>query len=158
MAEWVRWFIARENITFVIAVMSFALSAYNFVYEKYKTRKNLSIELLNVFSFSSNDGCSQIADVCMANKSTNPKEICGGREQGREVWYADAFPKEIPPLGAIRLLLVTDGEEQVFEQASKYRITFSTNRGKVKVCGNLEIFTDGSVLAECRAPDLQELK
>lgn len=45
----VEWLNSRENVTFLIAIASFGLSIWNFLSDKIKNRKNLEIEVQNVF-------------------------------------------------------------------------------------------------------------
>ena len=67
----IEWLNVRDNVTFLIAVASFALSIWNFFSDWIKNRKNISVKIKNVFSFGpdSDGDYTEVLNICIVNKS-----------------------------------------------------------------------------------------
>lgn len=124
----VEWLNVRDNVTFLIAVASFALSIWNFASDKIKNRKNLIVVVQNVFCLgpSPEKEYTEVLNICFINKSreaitlsrlelsselgecvfgeyrlklrTNSRKH-GNKEVSRSEWYSDIFPIKVEGLG-----------------------------------------------------------
>lgn len=147
----ISWISKRENITFLIAVVGFGLSIFNFVENRISNRKklNFSIEYTYneaeyLFLVTTITNCSRIPITL-----TSGKFIIHGQEhrigkqrltlftylypekRGKQTEQSEVFPIKIEGLDYIRCLFATD--EFPINQPTQCNIHLETNRGSIKL-------------------------
>ena len=178
----IEWLNVRDNVTFLIAVASFALSIWNFASDKIKNRKNLMIKVQKAFRFemTPDNGYTEVLNVVVINKSREAITLSGmklltqsgnfrfgidrrelvsisnksgNKEISRSTWYSDVFPVKIEGLGYAQLLLSSTNKENGIQENEPYVLELFSNKGKVRKTFTSD-FSSAESLSQCRAPDL----
>ena len=170
----------NEITSFVIAIISFILSIYNFIAPFVRNRKKMEIIISNVFRFGSGNQTSDILNIKFINKSREAITIsqmiisCEKKADGfgkynkrlmdhtsrigneitdRRFWTADVLPVRIEGLGFFSGLLVSDGNTPVIDQDNECNITLLTNKGTIHSKCKFPDFSDNKLLSQCRSSD-----
>lgn len=125
-----KWIQSKENITFLIAVLGFALSASKWFYDAWKTRKNLAVTV----DFNSSSACTYMSSqhlnstfaFAFVNKSANPIAVtCICIESNGENEYRCELT---PQFVSHRFRRLIDTETQYyerFEESAEFPIQIS---------------------------------
>ena len=166
-----------QRVLNVIAVVGFLFSVYNFIIDFSRNRKNLTIDISNVFIEDDRIICNmhiinnsrapitvsklkiynEKSDViigtlrCSLLDNRRHKNDVTSR---REVWYSDTFPVKVEGLGFHSGLFVSLPMNTTFEENTTYNILVHTNRGIVKSKFDFKEFTAYLELSEYQAPSL----
>lgn len=177
----VEWLNSRENVTFLIAIASFGLSIWNFLSDKIKNRKNIEIEIQNVFCFgpSPDKKYTEALNIRFINRSRESITLSGlelssgagecrfgeyrlkllmnsqkrgNKEISRSEWYSDTFPVKLEGLGFEHMILSSTSTERHIVENKPYTLKVFSNKGTV-----IRTFTSGfsnvDMLSRCREPD-----
>lgn len=177
----VEWLNVRDNVTFLIAVASFALSIWNFASDKIKNRKNLIVEVQNVFCMgpSPEKEYTEVLNICFINKSreaitlsrlelsselgecafgeyrlkllTNSRKH-GIKELSRSEWYSDIFPIKVEGLGYEHMVLSSTGSTKHIAENAPYKLKVFSNKGIITKTFTSD-FSNAGMLSQCREPD-----
>lgn len=177
----VEWLNNRENVTFLVAIASFGLSIWNFLSDKIKNRKNLEIEVQNVFCFgpSPDKKFTETLNIRFINKSreaitlsglelsseigecrfgeyrlkllTNSQKR-GNKEISRSEWYSDTFPVKIEGLGFEHMILSSTSTKKRIVENRPYKLTVFSNKGTVTRTFT-SAFSNAGMLSQCQEPD-----
>ncbi len=177
----VEWLNVRDNVTFLIAVASFALSIWNFASDKIKNRKNFIVEVQNVFCLgpSPEKEYTEVLNICFINKSREAitlsrlelsselgecvfGEYClklltnnrkhGNKEVSRSEWYSDIFPVKVEGLGYEHMVLSSTGSTKHIAENAPYKLKVFSNKGIITKTFTSD-FSNAGMLSQCREPD-----
>lgn len=176
----IEWISDRSNITFLIAVVGFAISIYNFISAIIQNRTRINVDVAHVFRIENAQRCIDIVNLKVLNLSKNPvvlsritvendlhsgslgtyrREVfsktrrTGGQITDRKVWFSDQLPIKIEGNGCVNLLLVADKEMPLFAKGKKNIINLHTARKTIVRKLLLTDFSENELLEKCREPD-----
>lgn len=177
----VEWLNVRDNVTFLIAVASFALSIWNFASDKIKNRRNLIVEVQNVFCMgpSPEKEYTEVLNICFINKSREAITLSrlelsselgkcafgeyrlklltnswkhGIKELSRSEWYSDIFPIKVEGLGYEHMVLSSTGSTKHIAENAPYKLKVFSNKGIITKTFTSD-FSNAGMLSQCREPD-----
>lgn len=151
----ITWMGSRENITFLIAVVGFGFSIFNFVENRIANRKKLCfsiehtyIELQHLFLLVTITNCSRLPITLTSGKIVvhgQAHHIGKQRlalftysypeKRGKQHEQSEVFPLKAEGLGYMQCLFETD--EFSIDQTTPCEIYLGTNRGRIKLSGIL---------------------
>lgn len=148
-----------EFITFIIAVIGFGISIYNFILEKIRSAKRIYFTINHAFSYGKvGVKYSEIIDIEIHNKSYSPItiskiEITGNNSSDfygerimkysehkmmhkedveyKGVWYSMILPVRIEPNSFYRGALISSNMLKVLQENKKHQIVFYTSKGPI---------------------------
>lgn len=176
-----KWLLNRDNFTFLIAVVGFIMSVYNFVVHILENHTRIKVEVSHVFHPFPGRQCRQTINLKVYNLSQKPVVlsrivvsndehsgsigsyrrnvfmtgfITGGRQNEKTVWFSDQLPIKIEGNGCANLLLTSDKAEPLFSKGKQNLLEIYTANKKIRYKFQLSSFSETSLLGECREPDL----
>lgn len=176
------WITKQDNITFLIAVISFGLSVYNFVVTIIQNSTRLKIGIPHVFRFEDTTTCAEIINLKIYNLSKVPvvvsrvsvsnnssvgafgsyrkrimesKRTVRGQIVSQNIWMSDLLPVKIEANGCVNLLLLADDNRRIIDTASRNKIKIYTAKRTITRTLSASDFTDSRLLTECREPSCQ---
>ena len=176
----IKWLSDRSNITFLIAVVGFAMSIYNFMVNIVQNHTRIKVDLAHVFYCENMGRTVEIVNLKILNLSKNPvvlsqlnvkNDIQSGsfgtyrrkiytetlRTDGKIVeektWFSNSLPVKIEGNGCANLLLISDERHPVFVKGSKNTLKLHTTKKTIKKEMVLTDFSEIKLLAVCREPD-----
>lgn len=174
------WLSDRNNVTFLIAVIGFVISIYNFLSSTIQNRTKLQIDIPNIFRMDNNKRCFDILQVKIINLSSQPIVISGisawnknsngsfgnlrreimssTRSKGREIireqyWMSDTLPIRIDGNSCVNLLLISDCDKPIITKDAWNIIKFNTSKRSILRFKKVNAFSNQWLLTECREPN-----
>lgn len=162
----IRWTSCQENVTFLIAVIGFLFSLFNFVEARISSHRRLDVTVR--YSFFDFDGKELYLVLYLSNKSKLPISVTGGvtrlpnREQcsfgtvsnavfiyqnpavsGKGQEQTQRFPVLLGPFEATSLFVQVDNWDIDWNHfvPGPCKIVLSTSRGKVRKTVTIPLFT-----------------
>lgn len=162
----INWVSSKENITFLIAVIGFLFSLFNFIETRISSHRRLDVSVR--YSFCDFDGKELYLVLSLSNKSKLPISVAGGvallpnRKQcsfgtvsnavfayqnpvvsGKAQERTQRFPVLLGPFEATSLFVQVDNWDIEWNRfiPGLRKIVLSTSRGKVKKTVSIPFFT-----------------
>lgn len=171
-----------DSITFIIAVISFGLSVYNFVISIIQNSTRLNVEYPHFFRYENGKFCADVMHLKVYNLSKVPvviacvsvssnygigrfgtyrkQVVCnqrtvGGRIISENEWMSDLLPIKIEANGCVNLLLIADENRRIFDTSARNKIKiYTAKRTIIRTLPAIKL-TDSELLTECREPSWQ---
>lgn len=174
------WITEKENITFVIAVIGFVISIYNFVYSLIQNHTRIKISVPHVFHIESPRRNFEMLHIQILNLSKNPVVISkisvkntkytgsfgayrrelfsktirsNGIVVEQKKWFSDQFPVKIEGGSCVNLLLAVDKEMPAFAEGEQNVLKVHTAQRVIRYKLFLSSFSEKELLEECREPN-----
>lgn len=162
----ISWMSSKENVTFIIAVIGFLFSLFNFVEARISSHRRLDLTVR--YSFCNFDGKDMFLVVCLSNKSKLPISVTSGvvflpngnqcslgttsnavfayhnpSVSGKSQERTQRFPVSLGPFEAVSLFLQVDNWDIEWSRLvpGPCSIVLTTSRGKVKKSATIPFFT-----------------
>lgn len=175
-----KWICTKENITFLIAVVGFVISLYNFFSALRQNRIRLSIDFSHVFRLGRGDKCLDALHVKIINRSYRPviisrltlsnpngvrtfgsfrREVLriehrqNGEIYQRDIWMSDILPIKLEGNGYADLLLLSDEIGCFVTLDSENVVSLCTPQKTIRCKPIIRNFCDAKILSECREPN-----
>lgn len=174
-----QWICTKENITFLIAVVGFVISLYNFFAALRQNRIRLSIDIAHVFRIGHCDKCPEALHVKIINLSYRPviisrltvsntagirtfgsfrREVLriehqrNGEIYQRDIWMSDTLPIKLEGNGYADLLLLADETGWFVMPDSENVVSVCTPQKTIRCKRLIQNSSDAKTLSECREP------
>lgn len=174
------WVSDRNNITFLIAVVGFAMSVYNFAENLANKQVKITAEVADVFRAGNESRCLETICLKIVNLSNEPVVISSvevenykhkgsfgryqkgvftltnrtaGKVTSVQNWTADRLPVAVEGKGCVSLLLAGDSESPAFAEHTENVVTIRTDRKKITQRLHLSTFSDLMLIPKCRESD-----
>lgn len=175
-----KWLCTKENITFLIAVVGFVVSLYNFFAALRQNRIRLSIDIAHVFRIGYGNKCPEALHVKIINLSYRPviisrltvsntagirtfgrfrREVLriehqrNGEIYQRDIWMSDTLPIKLEGNGYADLLLLADETGWFVSPDSENVVSVCTPQKTIRCKPLIQNFSDAKTLSECREPN-----